>query len=218
MQSNLLEILESGAELLDIRLSHTAILNLMKYVDLLGSWNTRINLVSYKNPEDLVILHILDSLTLLKVIDCTQSLKILDIGTGAGLPGMVLKIAADQLDVTLVEKNAKRVLFLKETIRVLGLNSIIVINRDYDRLKNANHIEKYDMVMSRAFSSEPHFFMNLTHFVKDGGSFMVMGGPSWDRDFLKIEGFGITAHWEGNLPLSDKSRKVIRYSRIDSSL
>lgn len=215
MLNNILELLIYGANQLHIRLDEKAVSNFLKYTEILGIWNTKVNLVSYKNPSDLIIFHILDCLTLLKVIDTESQLKLMDVGSGAGFPGMVLKIAQERLDVTLVEKNPKRTLFLKETVRNLGLREIAVLNKDYNSLKNVSHFQKYDIVVSRAFSSKPVFFKNLTFFIRNNGAFIIMAGPSFNIDSIIVEGFEVSHYWEGKLPFSESERKLIKYSKID---
>ncbi len=213
MKDNNLELLYFCLKELDIRLDEKAISGLIKYVELLAVWNTKVNLVSYKNPADLIILHIVDSLTLLKILNPDSPLKIMDIGTGAGLPGLILKIAVQSLEITLVEKNQKRVLFLKEVARTIGLEGVCIFNRDYNSLIDDKHGQKYDIVVSRAFSSKPSFFKNLTHFIRDSGSFIVMAGPSMAKQMIEIEGYSVTESWEGILPHSTVVRKLLKYSR-----
>ena len=217
MNDNLLNLLRSGADLLDISLTEKAESNLLKYIEILSYWNTKVNLVSYKNASDLITLHILDSITLFKIIPMATGLRIMDIGSGAGFPGLVLKIVSEPLEITLVEKNPKRVVFLKEVVRKLGLEGIIVLNSDYNSLRNTEHFQNYHLVVSRAFSSKPDFFRNLTFFLKNNCSFVVMAGPSFEPDLLIDEGFSAIDYWEGQLPHTDKSRRLIKYSRTESS-
>lgn len=216
MQNNLLELLHSGLDLLNISIDGISISQLIQYIDLLNIWNRKINLVSIKNLSDLIILHILDSLTIFKVIDIHSELKILDIGTGAGFPGMILKIASPPKNLTLVEKNPKKILFLKEVIRDLGLTGIVAINRDYTTLTGPDYSHGFDLAVSRAFSSKVAFFRNLSKFVKSDGALLIMAGPSLDSDSLKLEGFSRSACWEGFLPLSNQRRKIIKYSKSSS--
>lgn len=216
MNDNLLNLLRYGADLLDISLTEKAESNLLKYVEILGHWNTKVNLVSYKSPSDLVTLHVLDSITLFKIIPMATGLNIMDIGSGAGFPGLVLKIVSEPLKITLVEKNPKRVVFLKEVVRKLGLKGIIVLNSDYNSLRTPEHFQNYHLVVSRAFSSKPDFFRDLTFFLKSNCSFIVMAGPSFEPGSLADEGFSATDYWEGNLPHTDKSRRLIKYSRAVS--
>lgn len=216
MQNNLLELLHSGLEQLNISIEGNSVSQLIKYLELLTSWNRKVNLVSFKNLSDLIILHILDSLTIFKVIDIHSHLNILDIGTGAGLPGLVLKIASPHQNITLVEKNPKKILFLKEVIRDLGLTGIVAINRDYTTLTGPDYSHCFDLVVSRAFSSKVAFFRNLNKFISRDGAFIIMAGPSFHSDALKLDGFSRSTHWEGILPLSNQRRKIIKYSQVSS--
>ncbi len=213
MKNKLLDLLRSGAYQLEISLTEKAEFNLLKYIEILTYWNTKVNLVSYKITSDLITLHVLDSITLFKVIPMTANLKIMDIGSGAGFPGLVLKIVSEPLEMTLVEKNPKRAVFLKEVVRKLGLEGIVVLSSDYNALKKPEHVQSYDLVVSRAFSSKPEFFRNLTFFLRNNGSFVIMAGPSFETGSVVCEGFSVTDHWEGKLPHTDKSRRLIKYSR-----
>ena len=212
MKNNLLYLLRSGADQLEMTLTEKTEFNILNYIEILTYWNRRVNLVSYKNVSDLITLHILDSMTLFKVVPPETNLKIMDIGSGAGFPGIVLKIASEPKELTLVEKSPKRAAFLKEVVRKVGLKGVLVLNTDYNTLKNPEYSEDYDLVVSRAFSSKPVFFKDLTFFIKKNGSFIVMAGPSFESESLMIEGFSVTDYWEGKLPHTDKSRRIIKYS------
>ncbi len=213
MQANLLELLASSVDQLKLSIDEETCLSLLQYVDLLISWNTKINLVSYKSFSDLIILHIVDCLIVLKAFSPSLPQAVIDIGSGAGLPGLVLKIASESSNVTLVEKNAKRALFLKETIRIMGLKNIVVLNRDYKQLRIRPYYKGYEIVVSRAFSSRPDFFKDLTCFLKDSGSLLIMAGPSFEENRLNLTDFSPKVCWEGTLPYSNQSRKLLSYSK-----
>lgn len=213
MKNKLLDLLRSGAYQLETDLTEKAESNLLKYIEILNYWNTKVNLVSYKIVSDLITLHVLDSITMFRIIPPAEDLKIMDIGSGAGFPGLILKIVSEPLNLTLVEKNPKRVVFLKEVVRKLGLEGIVVLSSNYNSLRKPEHFHNYDLVVSRAFSSKPEFFRNLTFFLRNNGSFIVMAGPSFETGSVECEGFSVTDHWEGKLPHTDKNRRLIKYSR-----
>lgn len=135
---------------LGIEITEKIYSKLKKYHEMLVEWNQKFNMTTILEEQEVLLKHFYDSLCLKKAIDLnTQSLC--DVGTGAGFPGMVLKIVFSDLKITLVESNGKKCTFLKEVIKELELNDIEVINaraEDY-ALKN---IEKFDIVTMRAVS------------------------------------------------------------------
>ena len=141
-------------EKLNITLNDKQKEQLDKYYKLLIEWNEKINLTRITEEKDVYLKHFYDSITLKRVIDLCQNLSICDIGTGAGFPGIVLKIVFPNLSVTLVDALQKRVNFLNLVIKELELKDIVAIHsrgEDYAKL----HREEFDIVTSRAV-------MNLT--------------------------------------------------------
>ena len=134
---------------LGIVLDNEKINKLNQFYNLLIEWNEKINLTTIVKEEDVYLKHFYDSLTLIKVIDLTKSLKILDVGTGAGFPGIVLKIVFPNLKITLLDSLQKRINYLNEIIKKLNLENIDTIcmrSEEYTK----NHREEYDVVVSRA--------------------------------------------------------------------
>lgn len=137
--------------LLNITLSEDQLQKLDMYYHLLVEWNEKMNLTAITKEEDVYLKHFYDSLTLNKVISLVNQ-SLCDIGSGAGFPGIVLKIAFPNLKVTLVESLQKRCVFLNEVIQKLDLQAIEVIN-DRAELYSKNIREKYDIVTSRAVAN-----------------------------------------------------------------
>ena len=126
---------------------------LLRYQQELLDWNTRINLTAITNPEDVFIKHFLDSLSLMSVYDAPDS-KLLDIGSGAGFPGMVLKIARPDWNVTLLEATGKKVKFLQHVIEALQLSRIEVVHgRAEDLAHDRRYRAHFELVTARAVSS-----------------------------------------------------------------
>ena len=126
---------------------------LLRYQQELLDWNTRINLTAITDPEDVFIKHFLDSLSLMSVYDAPDS-KLLDIGSGAGFPGMVLKIAHPEWDVTLLEATGKKVKFLQHVIETLQLSRINVVHGRAEELAHDTHYRaQFELVTARAVSS-----------------------------------------------------------------
>ena len=137
------------ARLLGINLDKEKIEKLDKFYELLVSWNEKINLTAITKKEDVYLKHFYDSLTLIKSIDLTKNLNVLDVGTGAGFPGIVLKIVFPNLKITLLDSLNKRINYLNEIIKELDLKSI---ETKWSRIEDYAKVEKekYDLIVSRA--------------------------------------------------------------------
>lgn len=134
---------------LKIEVTDDKLKKLRDYYDLLIEWNKKINLTRITEKEDVYLKHFYDSLTIRKVIDLNDVNTLLDFGTGAGFPGIVLKIFYPNLKVTLVDSLNKRVIFLNEVIKKLDLKGIVAIHERVEDIKN----EHYDVIVSRAVAS-----------------------------------------------------------------
>lgn len=151
--------------------------SLETYKEMLIEYNKKFNLTAITNPEDIYLKHFYDSLTLSKVIDLNQELKVLDIGTGAGFPGLVLKIFFPNLKITLLDSNNKKITFLQAVINELQLENIECIHGRAEELPE-NMREYFDIVTSRAVAN----FRILTElsvpFVKVNGYFISLKGKA----------------------------------------
>ena len=138
------EVQKLGIEINDSKLQ-----KLDKYYELLIEWNNKINLTAITEKEEVYLKHFYDSLTLVKAYDLNKNIKVCDIGTGAGFPGIVLKIFFDNIDITLVDALNKRIKFLNIVIEKLNLKNINAIHQRAEEYAK-NHIEEFDLVTSRA--------------------------------------------------------------------
>jgi len=138
-------------EKLNVVLIEEQLEQLEKYYELLIEWNNKINLTRITEKESVYLKHFYDSITLIKAIDLKQELKVCDLGTGAGFPGIVLKIVFPNLNITLVDALNKRVEFLKLVIKKLNLQNITAIHeRGEEFIKNNRN--KFDLITCRAVS------------------------------------------------------------------
>lgn len=134
---------------INIKLDESKLSKLDRYYELLIDWNEKINLTSITNKEEVYLKHFYDSLTLIKAVNLNDNLSLCDIGTGAGFPGIVLKICFPNLNITLVDALEKRIKFLNIVIKELNLRDITTIHaRAEEYSKEAR--EKFDIVVSRA--------------------------------------------------------------------
>ncbi len=156
---------------LNISLTKEQLIQLEKFYDLLIEWNNKINLTRIIEKEDVYLKHFYDSLTIAKVIDLTKVDTLCDIGTGAGFPGVVLKIVYPNLKVTLVDALQKRVNYLNEIIKQLNLKNIKAIH-----VRGEDLAEKYDVVTSRAVANIEKLLTYTMHLVKKDGVMIAMKG------------------------------------------
>ena len=160
-------------EKLGITLTSDQINKLAKFYQLLVTWNEKINLTTIIKEEEVYLKHFYDSLTLIKVVDLRQPLTVLDVGTGAGFPGIVLKIVFPNLKITLLDSLTKRINYLNEVIKELDLHDIeTVCSRceDYTKINR----EKYDLVVARAVSHLKILSEMIIPTVKVNGYFIAM--------------------------------------------
>jgi len=145
------------------------------YKEMLIEYNKKFNLTAIKTDEEIYLKHFYDSLTLSKVIDLTKDLKVLDIGTGAGFPGLVLKIFFPNLSITLLDSNNKKIMFLEEVIKALNLKNITCLHKRAEELSE-EYREYFDIVTSRAVAHLRILSEISIPFVKVNGYFIAMKG------------------------------------------
>ncbi len=164
------------SQLNNIDLSENQYKQFYDYMNLLIEWNQKINLTAIIDPEEIIRKHFVDSLTILPYIEKNQ--KIIDIGTGAGFPGIPLKIVRPETNFTLLDSLNKRILFLEEIIKELNLEKIEAIHGRAEEYININNKrEKYDIAVSRAVAELPTLLEYLLAYVKVGGKCICMKGP-----------------------------------------
>lgn len=152
------------------------------YGNLLVSWNEKMNLTAITEPDAVLYKHFYDCLLFFKHINPKNSAKLIDVGTGAGFPGMVLKIARPDLDVTLLDSLNKRIGFLNAVLDEVGLNCNTVHSRAEDGGRNPLYREKFDIATARAVAALPCLSEYCLPFVKKGGTFVALKGPSGNEE------------------------------------
>ncbi|MHB8138652.1 MAG: 16S rRNA (guanine(527)-N(7))-methyltransferase RsmG [Smithellaceae bacterium] len=169
-------LLQQGAGLLGIELSDEQLALFALYQSELLTWNSKTNLISEKTADDIVTRHFLDSLTAAKFIT-HQNARMVDIGCGAGFPGIPLKIAIPSIQLYLLETNRKKVSFLKQIVRLLKLENTFII---HDRTENVIRMDmwqgKFDIVISRAAFKLPDLLPLGTHFLAPDGLLIALKG------------------------------------------
>ena len=144
---------------------------LEKFYNLLVEWNKKINLTRIIDKKEVYLKHFYDSLTITKVVDLNKVDTLCDVGTGAGFPGIVLKIVYPNLKITLIDSLLKRVKYLNEIIKELELEDIEAIH-----IRGEDYKEKYDVVTARAVANIEKLLTYTMHLVNDNGVFIAMKG------------------------------------------
>ncbi len=161
-----------------LHLDETAIKRLNVYGNMLIQWNEKMNLTAIVEPQEVLYKHFFDCLLFFKNVQVPTNAKIIDVGTGAGFPGLVLKIARPDINITLFDSLNKRLTFLNAVLDEIGLEAETVHSRAEDGGKSTLYREKYDIVCARAVANLPVLCEYCIPFVRVGGSFVAMKGAS----------------------------------------
>lgn len=189
------------------------------YYNLLVSWNEKMNLTAITDPEGVLIKHFYDSLLFFKVTEVKNGVQIIDVGTGAGFPGLALKIARPDIKLTLLDGLNKRLTFLEAVLKETGLDAELVHKRAEECGKDKKYRERYDFATARAVKVMPVLCEYCLPFVKAGGNFIALKGATGKEELeasknaLKLLGGKTEAVIEENLPEGDK-RILINVKKI----
>ena len=177
------EILAARAAEAGIPLTAEQIGQFSVYHEMLLDWNTLMNLTALTAPEDVAVKHIIDSLTAYDAALFDGARTLIDVGTGAGLPGIPLAVYAPQLTVTLLDSLNKRVRFLTEVTAAMGLQNVRCIHaRAEEAARTAEHRAAYDIVVSRAVARLPVLLEYTLPFVRVGGTLLALKGRAYAEE------------------------------------
>lgn len=211
-----LKVLEQGCEELGIALDDTQKQQFIAFYEYLVEKNKVMNLTGITEFQEVLVKHFLDSIACVKAIDMTKVSKIMDIGTGAGFPGVPLKIAFPHLEACLLDSLKKRVNFLEETFALLKLENISAIHgRAEEFAKNKVYREQYDLCVSRAVSNLATLSEYCLPYVKVGGHFISYKSGTIQEELqqaekaVKILGGKIQDVVYFNLPDSEIQRSLV---------
>lgn len=213
-----------GAEKLNIDLNKTQVEQFMDYLNLIQKWNQQINLTAVDSADKIVVKHFLDSLSLLAELKLDGTEKIIDVGTGAGLPGLPLKIVYPELTITLLEAVKKKVTFVRRAVYRLNLEGVEVIHgRAEDYGQQEEYREQYDYGLARAVAKLNILGEYTLPFVQQGGKFIAYKGREISKEINSsqqaIEQLGgeITETKVLNLPFSEAERNLVLIDKKHST-
>ncbi len=182
------DLLKTMASDMGIKLSPESLDRFDKYAEMLVETNKTLNLTAITEPDEIVSKHFCDCLSLLKEVEIPQGSKLIDVGTGAGFPGIVLLIARPDIKITLMDSTNKRLVFVQSVVDALELNANVVHSRAEEAGKNKAFREKYDFVTARAVANMQTLSEYCLPFLKVGGIFAAMKGAKASDELNTAKG------------------------------
>lgn len=203
-------------------LSESMIIQFCKYADLLVSWNEKMNLTSIIEPREIAVKHFIDSISVLQHINFMDNCKVIDIGTGAGFPGIPLKIARPDINLTLMDSLNKRMVFLKDVLMNLNINANLIHARAEIFAHNDVYRETYDFAISRAVASLNVLSELCLPYVKKNGFFIAMKSKKIEFEMSEslsaIQKLGGILEKIDNFKLVDGSeRSIVKIRKINNT-
>lgn len=216
-----LDLLKEKALKYGINLDDRALERFDLYAKLLVEWNEKINLTAITDPEEIVIKHFLDCLTVFSKVEIKNGAKVIDVGTGAGFPGLVMLIARPDLEMTLMDSLNKRLNVIKDILEKLELTADVVHSRAEDGGQNKAYREKYDFSTARAVSNLRDLTEYCLPFVKKGGCFIAMKAAKAEEEIAAaqkaIKTLGGTVSEKHTFELEDAGERNIILIKKNSS-
>jgi len=217
-EKSLEKTLVDGASMLGVALDARGAAAFMLFLRELKAWNRKINLTSIDKDGDIVVRHFLDSLTVCRFLSGSE--RILDIGSGAGFPGLPIKIAMPDTDVVLLDTVTKKVHFIRHMIRTLGLSSAGGVEAVSARVEDPSVVKKYgstfDCVVSRAFSELKNFVAVGLPYLKPGGRLIAMKGPAYagELDSVELDGLSVPEVHTVRLPTTHIDTVFVVFKKL----
>ena len=201
--------MQAGLRVLDIDLDPAQINRLIDFVNLLEKWNQVYNLTAIRERGQMIPAHLLDSLSILKFI---KGLSILDVGSGAGLPGIPLALCLPRKRFVLLDSSVKKTRFLQQAVIELRMNNVQVCKTN---VKNYPTIELFDTVVCRAFSSLAGFLSAAGSLCKPSGCMLALKGKYPENELAELpEGFKVEAISRLQVPFLARQRHVVEILRV----
>ena len=216
------EKMQENSKVLGFKFSVEQLEKFYKYMNLLIEWNEKMNLTAITEPNDIILKHFIDSITINKYIE--NSVKVVDVGTGAGFPGIPLSIIRPDLQITVVDSLNKRLMFLQEIKKELELKNIDIVHARAEEFgQNKNYRETFDIATSRAVANLSTLSEYLVPLVKIKGKCVCMKASDAEEEIKQAEnavnilGGKIVKVEKFNLPNSDIGRTIIIINKEKST-
>ncbi|MQW91152.1 16S rRNA (guanine(527)-N(7))-methyltransferase RsmG [Acinetobacter wanghuae] len=203
--------LKQGSQALGLQLSEEALNLLLKYQDALVLWNKAYNLTAIRDPKEMLVKHLLDSLSILK--DLPQG-RLLDIGTGGGMPGMIIALCQPERECVLLDSNGKKIRFLKQFIADLKLKNVIAVQTRVENEDSINELGQFDVITSRAFASLTDFVDASKPYMHDSSIIASMKGLIPEEEVALLKAQFSCDIIELNVPRLDEQRHLLLLKRI----
>ncbi len=210
-----MDLLKNEASKLGLSLSDDKLNRFKIYLDYLLEYNSHTNLTAIKSHEDVLIKHFLDSIIISRFLNIKENSKVIDIGTGAGFPGVPLKIYNPGINLTLLDSLNKRIKFLESLVLKLGIEAECIHSRAEELSHNPEYREKFDFAVSRAVAPLNILAEYCLPYVKVGGCFAALKGPEVDDEINSAQsafsflGGVFEAKFSFDLPLEKGKRTII---------
>lgn len=218
------DILKKGIEDLGLKCSDETIDKFSKYRELLVEWNQKMNLTGIEEEKEVYIKHFLDSVAAVKKGYIKDGMSIIDVGTGAGFPGLPLRICLENSKVTLLDSLNKRINFLSEVCTNINIDDIELIHgRAEDFGKDEKYREQYDIATARAVAGLPILMEFCVPFIKVGGYFVCLKGPNADteleesRKAMEVLGLEFVEKIDVELPEIELKHNIVVFKKVNST-
>ena len=219
-----IDILKQGIEDFGIETNEKMLEDFEEYKELLVEWNQKMNLTGIEDEKEVFIKHFLDSISAVTKGYIQNGMSLIDVGTGAGFPGMPLRICLPELKVTLLDSLNKRINFLQEVSSKLSIDDIEFIHgRAEDFGKNEDYREKYDIATARAVAGLPVLMEFCVPFIKVGGYFVCLKGPNANLELeeskkaMEVLGVEYIEKIDVKLPESDLNHNILIFKKVKNT-
>ena len=218
------EILKKGIEDLGINCTDNTVEKFRLYREILVDWNQKMNLTGIEDEREVYIKHFLDSIAAVKNGYIKDGMSIIDVGTGAGFPGLPLRICLENTKVTLLDSLNKRINFLSEVCKNVGIEDIELIHgRAEDFGKDENYREQYDVATARAVAGLPILMEFCVPFIKVGGYFVCLKVPNADTELeeskkaMEVLGLEFVEKIDVELPEMDLKHNIVVFKKVNNT-
>lgn len=218
------ELLREGLENLGIKVNDKMLDNFNIYREILVDWNQKMNLTGIEDEKEVFIKHFLDSVSSVENGYIKDGISLIDVGTGAGFPGLPLKICLENINLTLLDSLNKRINFLQEVSNNLGLENVEFIHgRAEDFGKLEEYREQYDVATARAVAGLPILMEFCVPFVKVGGYFVCLKGPNANLELeesksaMEVLGLEFVEKIDIELPETDLKHNILVFKKVKNT-